>query len=185
MLLQRIAAGDSTAVNQCLEQYGNLVWSTAKRWSASISDAEDAVQEIFIDLWKSACRFDPDVSSEATFVMMVARRRLIDRRRRRRISAEHLDGEVCERCASDQPTPGERLELCEEATMAAELLNELKDEERKVLELSVHEGLSHQEIANRVGMPLGSVKSNIRRGLGRLRERLTKLSLAGSSRERL
>lgn len=185
MLLQRIAAGDSTAVNQCLEQYGNLVWSTAKRWSASISDAEDAVQEIFIDLWKSACRFDPEVSSEATFVMMVARRRLIDRRRRRTISAEPFDADACEQCAADERSAEERFELCEEAAIAADLLNELKDDERKVLELSVHEGLSHQEIANRVGMPLGSVKSHIRRGLGRLRDRLSKLSVSGSARERL
>lgn len=185
MLLQRIAAGDSTAVNQCLEQYGNLIWSTARRWSATAAEAEDAVQEIFIDLWKSAGRFDPEVASETTFVMMVARRRLIDRRRKRRMEVGELDYELSQRFASDELCPSQRAELCEEAAVASELLKELREEERRVLELSVHEGLSHQEIACRVGMPLGSVKTNIRRGLGRLRERLSRLSLAGTTRDQL
>lgn len=184
MLLQRIAAGDASAVALCLQQYGNLVWSTARRWSASSSDAEDAVQEIFIDLWKCAGRFDPEVASESTFVMMIARRRLIDRRRRRQIATEPLDDSNREDCASGDRDPGEFAEMCEEAAVASELLSELREDERKVLELSVHEGLSHQEISNRVGMPLGSVKTNIRRGLGRLRDRLTRLT-AGAMRDQL
>ena len=185
MLLQRIAAGDGSAVALCLQKYGNLVWSTARRWSASNSDAEDAVQEIFIDLWKSAGRFDPEVASESTFVMMVARRRLIDRRRRKQLVTETLDESATGGCYSDDREPGEFLEVCEEAAVAADLLSKLREDERKVLELSVHEGLSHQEIASRVGMPLGSVKTNIRRGLGRLRERLTRLTTAGAMREQL
>lgn len=174
MLLPRIAAGDASAVAQCLEQYGNLVWSIARKWSPSTADAEDAVQEIFIDLWKSADRFDPQVASEPTFVMMIARRRLIDRRRRSdRVPVP--EGEIGEDlCVDPAPEPALVAERGEEAEMAVQLLNELRDEERSVLRLSIDEGLSHQEIANRVGLPLGTVKTHIRRGLSKLKDRLSR-----------
>src|SRR3954470_11204914 len=80
-LLGRVAAGDQQAVRECLARYGGLVWSIARRFEGN--DAEDAVQEIFLDLWRSAPRFDPQLSSEPAFVAMLARRRLIDRRRMR------------------------------------------------------------------------------------------------------
>src|SRR3954470_14464574 len=80
-LLGRVAAGDQQAVRECLARYGGLVWSIARRFEAA--DAEDAVQEIFLDLWKSAARFDRQIASEASFVAMIARRRLIDRKRTR------------------------------------------------------------------------------------------------------
>src|SRR5450432_2250571 len=61
-LLHRVAAGDSAAVRECIAQYGGLVWSLSRRLSRSEADAEDAAQEIFLDLWKSAARFDPTVA---------------------------------------------------------------------------------------------------------------------------
>src|ERR1043165_482447 len=81
-LLARVAGGDPRAVRDCIARYGGLVWSIARRFEGA--DAEDAVQEIFLDLWKSAARFDPQIASEPAFVAMIARRRLIDRRRTRR-----------------------------------------------------------------------------------------------------
>jgi RNA polymerase sigma-70 factor (ECF subfamily) len=81
-ILKRIAAGDKTAVQDCLDSYGGLVWSLARRMSPNTNEAEDAVQEIFIDVWKNAARFDESQSSETTFVAMIARRRLIDRLRK-------------------------------------------------------------------------------------------------------
>src|SRR5438132_13118196 len=80
-LLPRVARGDGVAVEQCVDRYGGLIWQIALRFSATRADAEDAVQEVFIDLWKSAARFDPTRASETTFVAMIARRRLIDRKR--------------------------------------------------------------------------------------------------------
>src|ERR1041385_2281154 len=80
-LLARVAGGDPRAVRDCIARYGGLVWSIARRFEAA--DAEDAVQEIFLDLWKSAARFDGRIASEAAFVAMIARRRLIDRKRTR------------------------------------------------------------------------------------------------------
>ena len=80
-LLPRIAAGDSDAIQRFVDRYKSLIWWLARKHAST--DAEDAVQEIFIDLWKSAERFDASKASEPTFVGMIARRRLIDRARKR------------------------------------------------------------------------------------------------------
>lgn len=164
-LLQRVAAGDPVAVRACLAEFGGLVWSLARRLSPSASDAEDAVQEIFLDLWKSAARFDPSAASEVTFVAMIARRRLIDRRRRvqRRPVTESMP----------DISPGAndpRGELCAEAAMAAKAMATLRPEQKQVLVLATFHGLSHEEIAAQLGMPLGTVKAHARRGLLRVRE---------------
>ena len=82
-ILERVAAGDTQAVDECMSTYRGLVWSLARRQLANHADAEDAVQEIFIEIWRNAARFDPAVASEQTFISMIARRRLIDRHRKR------------------------------------------------------------------------------------------------------
>src|SRR5215467_13463308 len=83
-LLGRVAAGDDQATRTCIERYGGLVYALARRFEGGAgADIEDAVQEIFLDLWKSAPRFDPAIASETAFVATIARRRLIDRRRTR------------------------------------------------------------------------------------------------------
>lgn len=167
-ILSRIAAGDSTAVQDCLNAYGGLVWSLARRMLRNSDDAEDVVQEIFIDIWKNAERFDPSQSSETTFVAMIARRRIIDRIRysARRISADSIDEILVE--------PGTRadrdLQMSIEAGEAAKAVNELRPEQRQVLQLSIVHGLSHQEISDATGLPLGTVKTHARRGLLAARE---------------
>ena len=167
-ILKRIAAGEKTAVQDCLNAYGGLVWSLARRMSPNTDDAEDAVQEIFIDIWKNAERFDDSQSSETTFVAMIARRRLIDRLRysNRRISAGSLEDIVAEP-SNDSDT---NLQTSVEAKEAAQALKTLRPEQRQVLQLSIIQGLSHQEISDTTGMPLGTVKTHARRGLLQVRE---------------
>ena len=177
MLLQRIAEGDASAVEECLDTYGGLVWSIARRWSANKEDAEDAVQDIMLDLWKSAGRYDSDVSSEATFVALVARRRLIDRRRRASgVQYVCIDDSI-DQFASDDRLIDQELEIGEEAQVAQGLLAQLRDREREVLQLAIHDGLSHQQIASQTGMPLGTVKSHIRRALTTLKGLMTRAPL--------
>ena len=91
-LLSDIAAGDPAAVDAFLKRYSGTVWGLARRFCGSTEDAEDATQEIFVDVWRSAERYDPTVGSEITFLMTIARRRLIDRARRqgRRITPDLL-----------------------------------------------------------------------------------------------
>jgi len=82
-LLPKVARGDQTAVVECLKRYQNLVWSLARRSCVDRESAEDAVQDIFLKLWKIADRYDASVASETTFVAMIARRTLIDLSRKR------------------------------------------------------------------------------------------------------
>lgn len=165
-LLARIAAGDRAAVGECLAQYGGLVWSIAKRFEPA--DAEDAVQEIFLDLWKSAGRYDASLGSEATFIATITRRRLIDRRRsrRRRPAATEQINEV------GLEDPGAQPDATADAAKAAKALGQLRPEQRQVLVLSTCHGLSHGEIAAQTGMPLGTVKAHARRGLMSIRAAL-------------
>ncbi len=153
---------------------GGLVWSIALRRSPSPADAEDAVQEIFVDLWRSAARFDPAASSETAFVAMIARRRLIDRLRRNKSRPETEP--LSERLGIESSAVG--AETCVEAGRAAQALSQLRPEQRTVLVLAVCHGLSHEEIAQRTGMPLGTVKAHARRGLLRVREALLGTRLA-------
>ena len=173
-LLPRIAGGDQSAVPECISRYGGLIWTLARRRLASREDAEDAVQEIFIDLWRSADRFDPLVAEEITFVAMIARRRVIDRLRRCAGQPESasIDEVGAVPDSSSDGRVGRRLELGEEARLADEHLAQLKPEEQRILRLSIYNSLSHAAIAEYTGLPLGTVKSHIRSGLDSLRQKL-------------
>jgi RNA polymerase sigma-70 factor (ECF subfamily) len=166
-LLPRVAAGDERAVAECLDRYANLVWSLARRFTSDRTEAEDAVQEIFIELWSSASRYDGSKASETTFIAMVARRRLIDRLRKtkREPHMEELD------VVMDRGTPGpvEATEAKDDAARASRLIKTLKPEQQKIIQLAVYQGHTHQSIADSLGMPLGTVKTHLRRGLMRVR----------------
>lgn len=173
-LLQRVAAGDTAAVAACVDTYGGLIWSLARRFLGRASEAEDAVQEVFIELWKNAGRFDPSIGSESTFVAMIARRRLIDRRRRdaRRPVNENIEIENLPLTAPDDL---QTVEVNDEAAQAATAMNRLKPDQQRVLKLAVCQGWPHQVIADKLGLPLGTVKTHVRRGLIKLREELKAL----------
>jgi RNA polymerase sigma-70 factor (ECF subfamily) len=169
-LLPSIAAGDPGAVETFLRRHSGMVWGLARRFCRSAEDAEDATQEIFVEVWKSAARFDADFGSEVTFLMTIARRRLIDRARRqgRRPATDLLDD------AGILPAPAsvDKAELHDEVQRAKAALSQLRPEQREVLDLALGQGRTHQEIAAAIGIPLGTVKSHARRGLMRLREML-------------
>lgn len=168
LLLPRVAAGDGDAVKACLDRFGGLVWSLCRRLTPTLSEAEDAAQEIFVEVWKSAGRYDATIASETAFVAMIARRRLIDRQRRagRRPTEEALIEES--RGARDGNE--ENLVTDETAVRAREAFEKLSEEQQRVLRLSIHHGLSHERISRATGLPLGTVKTHARRGLIKLRE---------------
>lgn len=168
-ILARIASGDEGAVQDCLDRYGGLVWSIARRLSPTAQDAEDGVQQAFIQIWRSAGRFDPAIASEKTFVAMIARRTVISRLRKHARGPDEVSVETGIPLASDQH---ERMARGAEAGQLAGLLDVLKPEQRQVLELSVVQGMTHSEISEETGMPLGTVKSHIRRGLQAVRGEL-------------
>jgi len=167
-ILKRIASGNKSAVSECLNTYGGLVWSLARRMLSNSEEAEDAVQEIFIDVWKNAERFDESQASETTFIAMIARRRLIDRLRRqnRQPRVDSLEDILAE------PSESRNIDMQTgvEAREAAQAMKQLRPEQRQILHLSIVQGFSHQEIANALKMPLGTVKTHARRGLMQIRE---------------
>ena len=173
-LLARITTGDRAAVPELIARYGGLVWSLAQRLVPNRAEAEEAVQEVFIELWRHAERFDEQIASEATFITMVARRRLIDYRRklRRQVATSSIPVEMNLPVSQVSETPD--FPLGEDVTWAREKLALLRPIEQKVIELAVDRGLSQSQIAGELKMPLGTVKSTARRALVRLREMYVK-----------
>jgi RNA polymerase sigma-70 factor, ECF subfamily len=167
-VLIKVAQGDPLAVRACIDQFGSLIWSIARRLTRTRADAEDAVQEIFTDIWRSASRFDPAQGSEKVFVATIARRRLIDRLRR--ISNQGTTTSTDEIDSLSWADPGLHAETCAEAQTAARAVMQLRPEQRQVLELGLLQGLSHSEISEALQMPLGTVKTMMRRGLIQVRE---------------
>jgi RNA polymerase sigma factor (sigma-70 family) len=155
-------------VSACLDRYANLVWSLALRFTSTRTDAEDAVQEIFIDLWSSASRYNNAKASETTFVAMIARRRLIDRLRKTR--REPIMEELGAAVSLGDPGSYASFEVRNELARASRLIRTLKPEQQQVIKLAIHHGHTHQSIADALGIPLGTVKTHLRRGLMRIRE---------------
>jgi len=143
-----------------------LVQAMARQWNCR--EADDAVQEVFIELWKSAGRYDPAISGEPTFVAMVARRKLISRFRRGRTHPTFVE------LSPDVPSVAipVAVELHDELGPVRRVLATLPEEQRRVLLQAVCEGHTHADIAAESGLPLGTVKSHIRRALATVRDRL-------------
>jgi len=169
-ILERIASGDRTAVAECIETYSGLVWSLSRRFLHNEADAEEAVQEIFLELWETAGRYDPAVAAEVTFISMIARRRLIDRRRKldREPPAEPLDGQ--QDLLSDNAQRA--VEASAEMHNVLDVIGTLKPEQQEVISMSSWLGMSHGAIAEHTGLPLGTVKSHLSRGLTKIRAAL-------------
>ena len=169
-ILERLADGDSGAMTELVDKYGDLIWSLARRYFGTSPVAQESVQETFLSLWSSARRFRPRRGSELTFVLTVARRRMVDqiRREARFANSVPLMGDEV-----DQTLDGEARFEAELASIRVRpLLAMLSENEREILSLSLYEGYSHSEIAERLNMPIGTVKTRIRRSLIRMREAL-------------
>lgn len=169
-LLPRVAAGEPGAADDCMQAYGGLVWTIARSMLGNGPDAEDAVQDVFIELWRSADRFDPSKGRESTFVSVIARRRVVDRVRKRQRSP--VLEPLPERLDAGGEDVGTRAEIADEFARAEAALGQLPEERQRVLRLALLSGASHSQVATRTGLPLGTVKTHVRRGLMRLREML-------------
>lgn len=167
-ILQRVAVGDRTAVDDCIEQYGGLIWTIGKRYLCDVSDLEDVTQEVFIELWQKAGRFDPQRGTESSFVALVARRRVTDRLRRS--SAAKNEGPVhsieeFEEMDEFGVSDVDSMIWGEEITRTASCLEKLEQIRRRVLIMHLRDGESHGRIADILQLPLGTIKSHARRGL--------------------
>lgn len=168
-LVQRIAAGDGQAVQELMDRYGALIRSMARR-QVGAQDAEDLAQEVFMQVWKHAERFDPAKGNEEAWITTIARRRIIDRRRAagRRPESQELIEE-----AVGGSEDHDHVEAEDEARLAEDAISKLGEDQQRVLRMALVEGLTHTEITDRTKMPLGTVKSHVRRGLERVRAHLS------------
>jgi RNA polymerase sigma-70 factor (ECF subfamily) len=170
-ILQQVARSESGAFARCLDEYGGLVWSIADRQLRPLGeDVDDAVQDIFVEVWKSASRYDPTLGSEAAFIATIAHHRVVDRVRR---SARRLSLRVDDPGAIQElkhRNHHDAVALSEDMKLAAAAFDKLDQDEQQVLWYSLYHGIPHEKIASLVQLPLGTVKSRIRRGLVRMRE---------------
>jgi RNA polymerase sigma-70 factor (ECF subfamily) len=171
ILLQRIAAGDNDALLALYKRYADLVYSMAWRVLQDVGLAEEVTQDVFLKLWRKSQRYDPGRGQFSTWLLSVTRFAAIDRLRRegrRLLISEPPAGTPDDQTAFDQLPPtdyaawerGQHLRL---------LLAQLPAEQREVIALAYFGGLTHSELAEQLGLPLGTVKGRLRLGLEKLR----------------
>lgn len=169
-LVRRVAEGDAEALRVLYDRLGRIVYSFALKHTRDPGLAEECTQDAFVALWRRAGSFDPARAKLSTWLLVVTRNKAIEllRSRGRRAEAVH-DAEIETVLEDDAPGPADALEHADLSQRVAEALAELPAEQREVVLLSYFDGLSHGEIAEVIGIPLGTVKGRMRLALDRLR----------------
>ncbi len=180
-LMQRVAASDEAAIEELYGRFSALVYQSARHVLRSRAETDDAVQEVFVRLWRTAERFDPHRAKLVTWVMLITRRHLIDRLRRQSARPDRATLDESRSDAGGAVAPVEAqssIEGSEGRDRLRRQLTRLPELQRTVIELAYLQGFSLREIAAQLNSPLGTVKSALSRGLTRLRE------LEGAERRR-
>ena len=169
-LMTLVARTDADAFEVVYDRHGGVAYSLAHRILGARAAAEDACQEAFVSVWRSAGRYDARLGSVRSWILAVTHRRAIDQLRRitRHTDRQAGDETAAERLPSEEDTAGAALRRVDaEATRT--LLSALSEDQRRVVELSFYSGFSHGEIAEALDVPLGTVKGRMRLALERLR----------------
>ncbi len=166
-LMAEVRAGGEQAMAKVFDRYAGLVYSVALRVLKDAGQAEDVMQEIFFQLWRNPDSFSFSRGTLGTWLLVVARNRAIDQLRQRR-PAEPVD-EVVVASTTNLQSEAERSILMQRVRG---IVGDLPQEQQQSLQLAFFDGLSHSEIAERTGQPLGTVKTRIRSALSSLRKRL-------------
>jgi len=172
-LMQAIAGGDRSAVSDLYDRHAPLLLAICRRVLKDASEAEDVLTDVFFEVWSRRDRFDATRGSPLTYLVTLTRSRAIDRKRSRRARPMVSDNpEITTEPAATAPTPFQSTELNEQRESIRAALATLDPAQREAIECSFYEGLSHSEIAEKLQKPLGTVKTYIRQGLIRLRDRV-------------
>jgi len=162
----RVANGDAVALNELYDRYGKIIYSFAYRQTRDTTLSEECVQDVFVTLWRRAADFDPTRAKLTTWLFVVARNRAIELGRQKNRRPELRDD--LEPVGS-APDPADLVAVTDESQRVAEAMAELPEDQLAVLRLSYFDGLSHSEISEVIGIPLGTVKGRMRLALERLR----------------
>lgn len=164
----RFAAGDERALEEAYRRWSRLVYTVALRATGSSEDAADVTQVTFVSAWRSRQGFDADKGSLPAWLMSISRRRLADHWRERGREMRRVEAVAI---GSDDPV-AEPMDGLVDRVLLADELERLGDPQKRIMELAFFQDLTHAQIAGVLDLPLGTVKSHIRRSLDRLRTRL-------------
>jgi RNA polymerase sigma-70 factor (ECF subfamily) len=167
-LLERVSGGDAVALRALYERCGGRALSVAYRVLGARSEAEDVVQETFVQVWRQAATYDASRGGAMAWITTIARSRALDRLRARSAAERAVVRSGDEPEVATGPAPAEAAEQREVRERVLAALATLPREQRSAIELAYYEGLSHSEIAARLGDPLGTVKTRVRLGLAKL-----------------
>jgi RNA polymerase sigma-70 factor, ECF subfamily len=178
-MIARIGRGDQSAFSALYDRLSGPLYSLALRMLGDSADAQEALQDVFLQIWARAETYDPEQSSVFSWTVLLTRSRVIDRLRARgrrlRVVAASTDDKESRAEVADASTiesAADTADRNDEAARVRFVLNNLPSEQREAIELAFFEHLTHQEIAAQLGQPLGTIKARIRRGLLKLRQRL-------------
>jgi RNA polymerase sigma-70 factor (ECF subfamily) len=171
-LLRLISYGRAEALSELYDRYGRLIYSLALRMSGDGEVAEDLTQEVFLQVWRNAAYYKPERGRVVTWMASITRYRAIDRLRRIRSRPPVQDlGEISldSLIEDNKPAPEEVVALMQQRRQVQEAVDRLPPDQKQVLFLAYFKGYSHSEIADTLGLPLGTVKTRIRLGMLKLR----------------
>jgi RNA polymerase sigma-70 factor, ECF subfamily len=172
-LLARVAKREREAFEQLYDRYANILYATAMKFLKEDADAQDVVQDVFIQIWDKAKLYDPAKGKPLTWALTMTRNRSIDRiraiQRRTRLRDDFEKETVADESAGVREALS-GVDASEKSQILRDAVGRLSPEQRKVIELAFFGGLTQSEVADRLGEPLGTVKARARRGLMKLKE---------------
>lgn len=167
-LLVRVGAGDSSAFGELYDRYADRVLALLVRLLRDRRDADDVLQETFWQVWRTAASYDAGRANPVAWMLLIARSRAIDAlRRQARRPMQELNQEP-----STQRDPANHLQMLELSDRVRNAMARLGEDQRQAIQLSYYSGMSHQEIADELSIPLGTAKTRIRQGMLKLRDLL-------------
>ncbi len=175
-LIRAIAGGSSEALGRLYDRHSAVVYGLARRIVARLEDAEEVVQDVFSQVWREAARYERGRATVAGWLVMLTRTRAIDRVRARKARPDLQAGvapESAPPAVSTERNPEQATIASEDARQVARALTRLTPDQRALVDLAYYKGLTHSEIAEETGVPLGTVKTRLRSAMATLREALS------------
>lgn len=171
-LIRRIALGDEQAFEDLYDQVSPTVFGLVRRVVRNPAQSEEVTQEIFLEIWQNAARFDADRGKALSWILVIAHRRAVDRVRASQSSVDRDLREGIKEYKESYDDVAELVELRLESERVNRAMESLTDMQREAIRLAYYGGYTHREVADLLKVPVGTVKTRIRDGMIRLRDRL-------------